>query len=61
MLRRKLAVLLAAAMMAMMLTAGPALAAPGNNGQGAEHANPRAAFGIATAIAHSSGCGSLCE
>ena len=56
MLRKKLAVLLAAAMM-LALTAAPAVAAPGNNGKGALKANPNAAYGIATAIAHSgSGC-----
>ena len=62
MLRKKLAVLLAAAMM-LAMSASPALAAPGKNGQGAAHANPNASLGITTAIANSSGggCGSLCE
>ena len=62
MLRKKLAVLLAAAMM-LAMSASPALAAPGKNGQGAAHANPNASFGIATAIANSSGggCGGACE
>jgi hypothetical protein len=54
-LRKKLAVLLAAAMM-LVLAASPAWAAPGNNGQGAAHANDNAVRGISTAIAHSGGC-----
>ncbi len=51
-----------AALVAMMLVAGPALAAPGNRGQGAANANPNATFGITTAVAASSGggCDILC-
>ncbi len=65
-MRRRLSVMLAmAVMLAMMVaSAGMASAAPGNNGKGAAKANPNAAFGIATAIEHSSGgggCGSACE
>jgi hypothetical protein len=59
--RRKLAVLLAAAMM-LAVTASPAVAAPGNNGQGAAKANPNASHGMTTAIAHSGGgCDVACE
>jgi hypothetical protein len=58
-LRKKLAILLAAAMMTVMVlaSAGVASAFPGNRGQGAAHANPtNAAFGIATAINHANPC-----
>ena len=67
MLRKKLAVLAAMALMlAMMLaSSGVASATPGGeNGQGAAHTTliPQAQFGIANAIAHnfSGGCGA-CE
>lgn len=58
-MRRKLTALVAVAVMtAMMLaSAGMASAAPGKNGKGAENANPRASFGISTAIASSGGGG----
>ena len=61
--RRLLLLVAAALMVAVMLvvTAGPALALPGNNGQGAIHANPNAAHGISTAIANSSSCGIQCS
>ena len=56
MLRKKLAVLLVAAMM-LAMSASPAWAAPGNRGQGAANANPNATFGIITAVENSgSGC-----
>ena len=66
-LRRRLAVLVATAMMlAMMLAnAGMAWALPGgSHGQGEAHAtNPNAQFGLAMAISHnfSGGCGGPCE
>jgi hypothetical protein len=64
-LRKKLAVLVAMALMlAMMLAnAGMAFAVPGGeHGQGAAHANSNADFGIGTAISHnfSGGCGIGC-
>ncbi len=63
-MRKKLAVLLAMALMlAMMLAfAGMASAAPGNRGQGAAHAAPQASFGITTAAAASGsgGCNISC-
>jgi hypothetical protein len=60
--RRTLLLMMVAMLVAVMMavTAGPALAAPGNKGQGAAHANPNASFGISTAIAHSSGCTFSC-
>ena len=60
MLRKKLAVLLAAVMM-LVLAASPAWAAPGKNGQGAANANGNATFGKTKAIAHSGGCTLGCE
>ncbi len=58
MLKREISVLVAAAMMLATTLAfsSVAAAAPGNNGQGALKANPNAAFGIATAVAHSTDC-----
>ncbi len=60
MLRKKLAVLVAAAMMLAMAASPAAWAAPGNNGRGAANANPNATSGISTAVEHS-GCGGACE
>jgi hypothetical protein len=65
-LRKKLAVLVAMALMLAMMVAnaGMASALPGGeHGQGAAHANGNASFGIATAISHnfSGGCGGPCE
>ena len=56
-LRKKLAILVAMAMMlAMMLaSAGMASAAPAS-GQGGAKANPNATFGIITAVSHSDDC-----
>jgi hypothetical protein len=61
-LGRRLAVLVVAVLVALMMVAGPALAAPGNRGQGAAQANPHATFGITTAVAASGGgCDIACE
>ena len=57
---RRMVLLLAAAMLAVIMVAGTALAAPGNNGRGAAHAAPQASFGITTAVAASGGCGLAC-
>jgi hypothetical protein len=44
------------------VTAGPALAAPGDNSQGAAHADPNAAYGITTADTNAAGgCQVFCE
>ncbi len=51
-MRKKLAVLLVAAMM-LVMAASPAVAAPGKKGRGEAHAAPQAERGIATAKAHS--------
>ena len=59
-LRKKLAVLVATAVM-LAMAASPAVAAPGNNGRGAANANPNATFGIITAVENSGGgCDILC-
>ena len=76
--RRLTVLLAMAVMLAMMAFSGAAWAqtdgggdpvnnpppgnAPGNNGRGAENANPNASFGIATAIANSGsgGCDFAC-
>jgi Fibronectin type III domain len=48
--------------MLVAVTAGPALASPGNNSQGAAHADPNAAYGITTAVTNAAGgCQVFCE
>ncbi len=50
------------AVMLVAVTAGPALAAPGDNSQGAAHANPNAAYAITTAVTNAAGgCQVFCE